>query len=72
MSNSRFHLAVLGRTIRSSGLAIVLVAILSGCSGGPDFNAMSPENIFTRDGDAEIRKAAIEDQSFPTATEPAS
>ena len=51
--------------------AIACAAVLSGCTGGPDLPKMSSGNLFARDSDAEIRKAAIEDTSFPNATDPA-
>jgi len=51
--------------------AIACAALLSGCTGGPDLPKMSSGNLFARDNNAEIRKAAIEDTSFPNATDPA-
>ena len=48
----------------------MLLAILGGCNGAVGtFKAFSPEKIVGGSKDAEIRQAAIEDDSFPSATE---
>jgi len=48
----------------------MILAILGGCNGaGGTFKAFSPEKIVGGSKDAEIRQAAIEDNSFPSATE---
>jgi len=57
--------------IRAYWPLILFFALLSGCSGaGSDLQAFSPEKILGNSDNAEIRKAAVEDHSFPSASEP--
>ena len=57
-------------SIKLQWAQIILLAILGGCNGAVGtFKAFSPEKIVSGSKDAEIRQAAIEDDSFPSATE---
>ena len=59
-------------SIKLLGLQFVLLAVLGGCSGaGSSLKGFSSGKIIDGSKDAEIRQAAIADDSFPSATEPA-
>ena len=59
-------------SIQLLGAQFVLLAVLGGCNGpGGALKGFSPGKIVDGSKDAEIRQAAIEDNSFPSATEPA-
>ena len=54
----------------STGLLVLPLLVLVGCNGaGSRLKGLVPGNIVDRNANAEIREAALEDDSFPSASE---